>query len=265
MSDFGSSRQFRGIHICEGVSLRISEISFTFDGAGNLLEQSGGDPSTLPEIWFYWLQIAMEHLAESNKAHEEAVKAFDGDKTDDGSKWLIRELTSGMQCISAAAIAIDSLDSLTRGHIKIPKELRETWRKNRLSQAKQIFEVLRRAFLIEKKNLRTLRGGLIQLFKWRGWSVHPPADFSAPVLYDELNIGVDWRFVAFRAENAGRSLNFALTCIVGLLQKPKPKYATLVEHCDRIWPLLERLVRDWESRHGDLNILLPRATINDQV
>jgi hypothetical protein len=47
-----------------------------------------------------------------------------------------------------------------------------------------------------------LRSLVKQLFRFRDWAVHPPANFSAPIRHEILGTGVEWRFVAFRAQAA---------------------------------------------------------------
>ena len=97
-----------------------------------------------------------------------------------------------------------------------------------------------------------MRGYLIELYKYRDWSVHPPAGYNKPVLYDELRVSIEWRFVAFRFENAKSSLGISLSLIAQLLACPKPNLNSLVEHCQGSLSLVMPLVEQWESKFGKL-------------
>jgi hypothetical protein len=41
-----------------------------------------------------------------------------------------------------------------------------------------------------------------EIFKFRDWAVHPGNRFRNPGYRDDVDVGVDWHFVAFRASNS---------------------------------------------------------------
>lgn len=250
-SETDEPQGWRGIHISRGMRLRLSNISISIDRDGNV-QSPPPDLSLSIDLYAYWLEIAMAHLIEAEVAHGELLKVWGHGDDQEGGRWLEREFSASLQCITSAAIAVDAFYAMTRDHIQIPEKDVEAWRTNRTSRAKQIAEVLKRGFLIGSKSFSTMRGHLIELFKWRDWSVHPPAGFDKPVRYDELRVGTEWRFVAFRFENAKNCLALSLSLIAQLLTRPKSNLHSLVEHCQGSLPLVVPLVDQWENKYGRL-------------
>jgi hypothetical protein len=70
-------------------------------------------------------------------------------------------------------------------------------------------------------NAKEARAIVKELFRFRDWAVHPPADFNAPVLHEVLQRGVEWRFVAFSAPNSGKAITNTAKLIHFCLQRPR--------------------------------------------
>lgn len=248
-SDTDIPQESRGIHISRGMRLRLSGLSISIDRDGNV-HSPAPDLSMSIDLFAYWLEIAMAHLIGAEDAHRQLLAVWGRGDDQEGRQWLEREFSTSLQCITAAAIAVDAFYTMVRDHVHIPEKDIQAWRANRTSRPKQIAEVLRRGFLIGPKSFSTMRGHLIELFKWRDWSVHPPAGYNKPTRYDELRVGTEWRFVAFRFENAKSAFALSLSLIAQLLARPKPDLESLKEHCEGALPLVSPLVEQWESKFG---------------
>ena len=74
-------------------------------------------------------------------------------------------------------------------------------------------EVLRRGFHLKPKGTKALRDNLKEIYRFRDMAVHPSGRIQAAMLHPDLDVGVEWRFVYFRAANA-RALVNAPTGIV---------------------------------------------------
>lgn len=61
---------------------------------------------------------------------------------------------------------------------------------------------MRRAFALKPKGAALLRANLKALYTFRDMAVHPSGKIAAPLLHPELDVGMEWRFVYFRARNA---------------------------------------------------------------
>lgn len=245
------SQDWRGIHISRGMRLRLSGISISIGSDGNI-QMPPPEISISIDLFAYWLEIAMSHLIEAEAIHKDLLTVWGKGDDQVGGQYLEREFSAGLQCITASAIAVDAFYAMARDHVTVPESVMEAWRSNRTSRPKQIAEVLKRGFLIGPKSFRDIRKHLIELFKWRDWSVHPPAGFNKPIPYAELRVSTEWRFAAFRFENAKVAFALSLSLIAQLLLRPKPDLKNLVEHCQGSLPLVTPLVEKWESKFGML-------------
>lgn len=231
--------------------LRLSGIRISIDRNGNV-QVPPPELSMSIDLFAYWLEIAMMHLVEAEESHRKLLVVWDAGDDREGGQLLEREFSTSLQCITASGIAVDAFYAMVRNHVQIPQKDIEAWRTNRTSRPKQIAEVLRRGFLVGPKSFSTMRKNLIELFKWRDWSVHPPAGFNKPVRYDELRVGTEWRFVAFKFENAKNAFAIALSLIAQLLARQKFDHHSLRKHCQEALPLVMPLVDQWESKYGRL-------------
>lgn len=159
-----------------------------------------------------------------------------------------------MQAIVAAAIALDALYAAVKERVEIPEDQTRAWRENGTARWKQMAEVFRRGFNPSQEGFQNLRDVLSEISKYRGWAVHPPATFREPILREEIERGVEWRFMAFRHYNARETVRITLSIISQLAQKgadgddPMSEYSTYLESA--VAPLVER----WEEEYPDLPV-----------
>jgi hypothetical protein len=180
-----------GVLITRGMSLRIPAGGLTIGlGEPGQPEMSVVLHVSL-DVYPHWLEIALSHLEAAEIARNEALAAWRGGDQERKVRALEAEFTASMQCVVAAAIAVDSFYARVKRHISLPDAVVSAWRTNRTARYRQIAEVLRRAFLIGPRTVAQVRRHLKELFKWRDWSVHPSAEFDKPLWHQDLQVGTE--------------------------------------------------------------------------
>lgn len=137
-----------GVFITRGMTVAIP--------AGGLrisLGAEASEPTVTLHVHFdvcpTWCELAMRHL-EAAKAAAEARKiawqtAEDTPAANSAKAiTLEKEFETSMQAVMAAAIAVDALYAVLRGHIEVPEELLNKWRNRRTARYSQVAEVIRR-------------------------------------------------------------------------------------------------------------------------
>lgn len=210
-----------GIHMQGGGDFRIRNLHLSFDRTtGDLV-----DSSMITELRAYsfrsWLEIAEQASDDAESARRDAVAADLGDNVTFNAA-LEREFRGSMIAVAAAAFAIDSFYASVLEHAP------ETKVKAKGRDA-EIFETLKRAFALSAAQQAALREPLRMVFRLRDEAVHPPASWVAPALHPAFNLGMEPRFVRYRAENAVNAQLLARKLVEICLAKPRPKYAALVE------------------------------------
>jgi len=134
---------------------------------------------------------------------------------------LMRECRAGMVAISAAAFALDNFYSIVQRFCPGFTELRKEFERAGTARHAQISETLRRTFQVRSEEERRLRATIQEIFKFRDWAVHPPAEFRDPIRHDFFDVGVEWRFVAFRAANAVAATRNSTSLIDQCVNSPR--------------------------------------------
>ena len=224
-----------------GVSIGLGPgPNITLDDAGNF------QLSAQWEFWYdvspTWIRLALKHAQTAEHHRDERVVAWSN--TDDQRKedTLELECAASMQATMAAAIAVDALYASVQPLIAMPPTLIETWRRNKTARAVRISETLRRAFKLSKLNATEVRSNLVQLFKLRDIAVHPRAHLQPAVLHPELGVGLEWRFVTFRAHNASLLVTATAMLFWFLTHKAKPINKELANYIDNLRVLVDELL-----------------------
>lgn len=200
----------------------------------------------------HWLRIACNHLFEAEDAHQLLIKANADSENEKISECLEKEFEAGMQAVMAAAIAIDSYYAAVKEYYEISDDLTKLWRDNRTARHKQINEVFRRAFPILRKPNHNLHIALKEIFRFRDLAVHPKSGVSDPLPYPELNLSVEWRYAAFRFENAKKAVLMTLQIVDLTTIEPYPENEKLKEYCIAVRDNFKEVIDLWGSRYGDL-------------
>lgn len=243
-----------GIYISSGMTMSIPEggLKISVGNDGKVSASSCNFIVGL-DVTHHWLTIALDHLLDCEAAASELLPRWkSGEDGEQIGALLEQEFFHGMQAISASAFAIDAFYGSVISCIAIPPDLLGAWKRNKTSRSNQICEVLRRGFRIGPKSSKQMREVLKQIFSFRDKAVHPNNTLSEPIWHPTLEVGMEWRFVVFRVENARNALAFALTVLSQITRRPKPENKKLVAYstgaAKRIDPTLER----YENRYGQL-------------
>jgi hypothetical protein len=239
-----------GLMINRGARLTISNIGISFGPDG----VSASDPTITVSIDLtpYWLEIAVSQVRAATEQHERLLQASRAGNNDLVSAVMEAECKASMQAFAAAGIALDAFYAAVKEQVPIPEALIAQWRKNRTARYKQIAEVFRRAFDMDPRSAVRLRTTMREVFDFRDRAVHPPAVARQAVLYEELAVGTEWRFVAFRAHNARLATSAALSIVAQLLARPRIEHSSLVEFCRPALTNIQPTVDEWEKEFGQL-------------
>ena len=247
-----STSQAGGIRISRGVRLRIP--------VGGLVIREGNGARPSMEVravelqldtCVHWLEIAMEHLANAERAYE-ALRTEPSDSPE-LDVLLDREFKASIQAAAVAATFFEALYAATveRNPHKHPVQRHNP--KRRVTRYAVVTEQLRRSFGLRKQGTANLRSVLKEVYRFRDIAVHPSAKFSEPVLHPVLNVGVERRFVMFCFNNAQQLVRAAVAFSKilpsrDLTRQPKEMQdlaAYLLDVCSPLHVL-------WEQRYGQL-------------
>ena len=243
-----------GIFITRGMTVSIP--------AGGLTISIGEDGSTTGNVNFHvrfdvcptWIELSLRHLEEAKSRKSDREAAWVGTNEDQKAVTLEREFESSMQAIMAAAIAIDAFYSIIQAHVELPPSLLKKWRSKRTSRYSQVTEVLRRAFNLRPKGTVALRQNLKEIYRLRDLAVHPSGKIEEPFFHPEINVGVEWRFACFRAQNAELVVNAATWILWDLAHRGNARDKNVADY---ITILRQRLAQLYPSGHPISEVAIP--------
>lgn len=224
-----SQTRMPGIFITRGMSLTIPSFSIQVGKYGEL----ESDPVSLHvrfDVTPTWIQIAKRHVDEALAAKARRDDAWKGNDEDAKAKSLELEFESSVQAIMAVAITWDALYAVLREHVIIPPAMAEKWRRGGTARYSQIAEVVRRGFSLKPKGASQIRRNLKEIFRYRDMAVHPSGKIAAPILHPELDVGMEWRFVYFRAGNAEMAFIGAAGMLWDLAHNGRSKNPKITEY-----------------------------------
>lgn len=229
-----------GIFISRGMTINIPSFSIRLRDDGQL----EGDPITLHvrfDVCPSWIQVAIHHLEDAKLAKVRRDEAWSGTDEDAKARALESEFEASMQAIMAVAIAWDAVYAILRDHVSIPPAMSKKWRTGRTARYTQVAETVRRAFSLKPKGASLLRTNLKALYSYRDMAVHPSGKIAAPLLHPELDVGVEWRFVYFRARNAEMAVLGAAGMLWDLAKNGRSKDAKITEYQKALFARLQEI------------------------
>lgn len=206
-----------GVLIFKGMKVGILPGDFTISINEDGETDSKLILSTAYNVVPLWLRAAHDHLRQS-KAASEAISAKWSEDTDEQKRLLVLELMPSMQVFVSCGIALDALYDTLRPYANITPQEIQAWKDNRTSRAKQVAEVIRRTFKLKQDILKSFRECISQIIKYRDKAVHPSLDLKNACTRSDLNVGVDWKFSAYRYTNAEWCLTNTINIIVYLYE-----------------------------------------------
>lgn len=225
-----------GIFISDGTSVRIPEggLRLTLPRGDDL---PGGPPSLTLELaldmWPHWLDVAIDSADAARSARSDLMSAAAAEALDGQAKgrFLERECKAAMVAMAAAGIALDNFYAVIQAYVPRFGELQAHFDQARTPRHSRISETMRRTFKVSQGGAKQLRATVKELFTYRDWAVHPPAGFRPAIRHDFLDEGVEWRFVAFRASNAGAAAWAATSIIDQCVHAPRANNEALAKWC----------------------------------
>jgi len=230
-----------GIFISEGMRLRITDFTLRIGKDGSV--DSSMQWQVALDVWPMWLDVAIDHAVRAVEARSELAKELrvaDGEIEGDlQARLMSEEAKAGMVAIAAAAFALDNFADVIREFAPDIEATKAEWRKAGTARHKQISETIRRTFKISNKGARTLKPIVGEVFRFRDWAVHPSGRFRQPLQHDLIDVGVEWRFVAFRADNAVNAVRAAISILSQCISSPRLDNEKLVEWCNAAKPRVD--------------------------
>jgi hypothetical protein len=210
--------------------LRIRDFSMSFDATTGELVDSSMITEVRTDIFEHWLRIAEKASDDSEAARKVAVEVDPEDNVAFGEA-LEHEFEASLVAVAASAFAIDAFYASVLEHAPETRVAAGT-------RDASIFETLKRAFALSPVQQAALREPLRMVFRLRDEAVHPPATWVRPAHHPIFNLGIEPRFVSYRAENATNAQLLARKLIAVCLRNPKPKHADLVAWCEPLKDLV---------------------------
>jgi hypothetical protein len=162
-----------------------------------------------------WARIALKHEAMAHAARQDMQQPGT-----DQSGLLEREADAGLVGICAAAFALEAISRELDELGMVPAATRAAWRKNRLSDDKQILELVKLA--VDPTGLANVwKRELAWLYGVRGSSVHYRGTFEALQLHP-VGTNVAPSQITYSAENTTRAVDLLLGILERCRDKPKP-------------------------------------------
>jgi hypothetical protein len=241
-----------GLFITKGMNVSINRFSITINHNGEF-ENNEMIVQTGLDMCPYWLNIAYKQLLITKKINKQLLDKKEILQEESIGRLLEKEFMHGMQAIMAACIAIDAYYASVKNYANIPKEVSKNWKKNGTARYKQIAETLKTTFSIPQATFLKIREVLRQCFELRDRAVHPKTGTDKPVLHPEANIISDWRYSAFRYENAKAVVGHALSIIYQTaIQDKKGRCVELKKTCEKQKKEIEPILTKWVEKYGNL-------------
>lgn len=210
---------------------------------GSLRIPAGGlriplDGSPIPAVtvelsldtWDHWLSISKEMIERAEEAHDRMIVAHKGADETARNSALEEEFRAAMMSISAQAFAVDALYASVKERIPVHSGTQQG--ESKAPRYARISDTFRRGCKLKNEQVGQIRTCLKELFKYRDWAVHPPADFRQAYLHDDLGLGVEWRFIAFSTRNARPLFDMTVKLLGLILNTARSELSELHQWAD---------------------------------
>ena len=197
----GNRGEIMGVLIFEGMKVGILDGDFTIgiEETGNL--NSNLILSTSYNMLPVWLRIAHENINLSGEAKKNIKENWDEDASNQ-KELLVKELTPSIQVFVSCGIALDSLYDQLRPYANITREDINKWKEKRTKRSAQICEVIKRVYKLNNQSSKAYRENINSIIDFRDKAVHPDNSIKRACTRPDIPVGIDWRFSAYRYDNA---------------------------------------------------------------
>lgn len=225
--------------IFEGMKVGIlpGDCTISVDEAGNT--DARLVLSTSYNVVPLWLRIAHDNVLLSHKASTDIKDKWNED-AENQKALLLAELTPSMQVFVACGTALDALYEQLRPFAKISQPDINAWRDTKTSRAAQIAEIIRRAYKQEKSAFNAFKLNIKSIVQFRDQAVHPTHEIRRTCTRPDISVGVDWRFSAYRYDNAAIAYRRTMEMFIHLHENPAAE-KKVTENMENIFKALREL------------------------
>jgi hypothetical protein len=183
-----------------GCDVQVNNIRIEFDSNGHATTPSA-TMKLRTDMWPFWLRDAIEAAVVAKRHSAKIPQVRQTGDEDILSYVMTEELRATMRAISASAFAIDGFYAAIKA--RTPEHPHQSqWLQNRTSRASQISSTLAYHLKLRNQTSKGLSERLKSIFKFRDYAVHLDSQYREAIHRPDIDAGVDWHFVVFRAENA---------------------------------------------------------------
>jgi len=229
----------KGVLIFRGMKVGILPGDFTISLGDNAESGSKLILSTAYNVLPIWIRIARDNLRLAKSASQALVEEWSED-TESQKALLISELEPSIQVIVSCGIALDALYDQLRPYAKLSESDIEHWKEKKTSRAKQIAEVIRRVYALDKSVFEQFRQAIIDIIKYRDLAVHPSLELKNACSRPDIPVGVDWKFAAYRYQNSEACFNSTVQ-MLGYLYEKKCSEQAVVDQMENVFSALQEL------------------------
>jgi hypothetical protein len=230
-----------GVLIFKGmkVGFLAGDLQISIDDAGS--RKSTAILSSAYNVLPIWLRVAHDNLNQAKRASDAIVTKWDKAIDDERKELLISELTTSLQVFISCGIVLDALYDQLYPYAKISDSDRNAWTKNKTGRAKQIAEVIRRAYKLDNKIFKKFRQNICEIIKYRDLAVHPSNELKNTCPRPDIPVGVDWKFSIYRFPNSERCY-VAIIEMFEYLYKKKGDNKHVIKLTETIFEALRELM-----------------------
>ncbi len=210
-----------GVLVFEGMKFGFLEGDLTKSIGENGDLNSEAILTTSYNVLPIWLRIAHDNVSLAKAAFEALTNQWNDDPELQKSL-LLAELSPSVQTFVACGIAFDALYEQLRPFAKISDEDIKAWKKNKTPRSAQIIEITRRVYKIQGVHLKEIKKVVKETTALRDNAVHPNHALKRTMERPDIPVGVDWRFCAYRYENASTCYSNAIDILLYLYEKGSP-------------------------------------------
>lgn len=200
-----------------------------------------------------WLKISVDHLIQAKEWNQKCQKAFKNNNDKLKSETIENEFEHSMQAMISIAIAYDSFYASIKGIVNIDKKITDTWIENRTARHTQVSETIRRGFKIKNNGTKILVNSIKEIYKFRDLAIHPLSNIDKPVLREDLNVGVEWRFACFTYFNSKLIVNEGLKRLKELFSIKGYENEKLETYSSSMLKLIEPMIQAYEQSIDKIN------------
>lgn len=228
-----------GVLIFEGMKVGVLPGDFTVqvDEHGSI--DANLVLSTAYNVLPIWVRVANDQLLEARKTSE-AIRNQWSTNDQVNRELLIAELEPSMQVFVACGIALDALYDQLRPFAKLNAAELDSWKKNKTARETQIAEVVRRVYRLDAEVAAKFKQNITAILKYRDLAVHPSLELKQTCTRPDLQVGVDWKFSAYRYSNAERCFKATMEMLIHLYER-KCNVSAVVADMERVFAALEEL------------------------